>query len=325
MPSLQHQILRYTKDQLLNGATIALRDCMGYKHEETVLILTDTIYKPMGDIFRNAAIGLGLREGKDLCYKVMTPTYQSGREPADEGIARLMKRFNIILIPTYYSLSHTKTRTEATEVGARIASMPNISPFSLAEGGMTADYSEVLRLTEKMYEAVVSAKEIRVTNPTGTDITMSFGQLKWQKDTGIFHDPHDFGNSPGGEADGCPNEGSANGRICPDHWAKPGTILEVKDGCVIKVEGAAEDFVKVLNSNPKNTKIAELGIGTNPRARDLESLEGEKIFGTVHIAFGNNKFYGGTNDPDYHKDVIMDKPTLIVDKKKVIIDGNWQI
>ncbi len=325
MLSLQQQINRYTKDQLLNGATIALRDCMGYKPGETVLILTDTAYELMGNVFRDAAIGLGLRKGKDLCYKVMTSTYQGGREPADEGISRLMKRFDIILIPTRYSLSHTKARTEAMEAGARIASMPNISPFSLTEGGMRADYNEVLRLTEKMYEAVVSAKEIRVTNPTGTDITMSFGQLKWHKDTGIFHDPHDFGNLPAGEADGGPNEGSANGRICPDRWAKPGTILEVKDGCVINVEGAAEDFVKILNSNPKNSMIAELGIGTNSCARDLESLEGEKIFGTVHIAVGNNTFYGGTNYTDYHKDVIMDKPTLVVDGKEVIIDGKWQI
>jgi len=74
------------------------------------------------------------------------------------------------------------------------------------------------------------------------------------------------------------------------------------------------------NENARN--VAELGIGTNEKVL-LENnlLEMEKVLGTVHIAFGDNKSMGGVVESSIHVDGVILKPTLIVDGKKIMEDG----
>lgn len=47
-------------------------------------------------------------------------------------------------------------------------------------------------------------------------------------------------------------------------------------------------------------------------------LEDEKVYGTVHIAFGTNTSFGGTNKAECHMDGIILRPTLYLDDTKVI-------
>ena len=73
-----------------------------------------------------------------------------------------------------------------------------------------------------------------------------------------------------------------------------------------------------------NGIVAELGIGTNEKALLCgNTLEDEKVYGTVHIAFGTNTSFGGKNKADCHMDGIILKPTLYLDGKKIIADGEF--
>ena len=47
----------------------------------------------------------------------------------------------------------------------------------------------------------------------------------------------------------------------------------------------------------------------------------EKVYGTVHIAFGTNTSFGGTNKAECHMDGIILEPTLYLDEVKVIENG----
>lgn len=72
--------------------------------------------------------------------------------------------------------------------------------------------------------------------------------------------------------------------------------------------------------------MGELGIGTNTAARLTGLiLEDEKVYGTVHIAFGTNTSFGGTNKADVHMDGVILKPTLYLDEKLVIDKGVFLI
>ena len=67
----------------------------------------------------------------------------------------------------------------------------------------------------------------------------------------------------------------------------------------------------LARSNPAVANLAELGIGTNEAAKDTANiLEGEKILGTCHIAFGDNKGFGGTVSAPFHRDYIVPSPKL---------------
>ena len=80
----------------------------------------------------------------------------------------------------------------------------------------------------------------------------------------------------------------------------------------------------MLFAKPENATVVELGIGTNERAR-LSGiiLEDEKLYGTVHLAFGTNASFGGVTHADCHYDGIILKPTLYLDDKLVIKDGEF--
>jgi leucyl aminopeptidase (aminopeptidase T) len=68
--------------------------------------------------------------------------------------------------------------------------------------------------------------------------------------------------------------------------------------------------------------LAEIGIGTHPTARLTGAiLEDEKILGTVHLAFGNNVGFGGSNDVAIHVDGLILKPTLVTDAGDAIIEA----
>jgi leucyl aminopeptidase (aminopeptidase T) len=55
----------------------------------------------------------------------------------------------------------------------------------------------------------------------------------------------------------------------------------------------------------QGTNLAELGVGTNERARLTGNiLEDEKILGTVHVAFGASAGIGGTVSVPIHLDVV---------------------
>ena len=76
----------------------------------------------------------------------------------------------------------------------------------------------------------------------------------------------------------------------------------------------------------KPHKIAELGIGTNKGASLTGSvLEDEKVFGTIHIALGDNANFGGKVEAPCHLDGILKSPDLYLDGEQVMKKGKWLI
>ena len=95
-------------------------------------------------------------------------------------------------------------------------------------------------------------------------------------------------------------------------------------------EPFVQEFRASLDDAPGNRNLAELGIGTNDRATKPDNvLESEKIFGTIHLAFGDNSSFGGTVSTPFHQDFVFFQPTLYVLRdgitKTIINSGNLQI
>ena len=70
--------------------------------------------------------------------------------------------------------------------------------------------------------------------------------------------------------------------------------------------------------------VAELGVGTNDGAIITgQILEDEKVFGTIHIAFGNNITMGGTCSVGIHVDCVVREPDMWFDNEKVMEQGKF--
>jgi leucyl aminopeptidase (aminopeptidase T) len=254
----------------------------------------------------------------------------NGEEPP-KNVAELMKKFDVVLCPTTKSLTHTDARREASALGVRIATFPGITEDVLVRG-LNADYKKIASLTLKLKKIMEKTKIVRVTAPNGTDISMDISNQKIIPSKGLFHKKGESGNLPTGEAFCAPIEGSAEGVFVVDgSMAGIGVLenstitIEVKKGMAVKISGGkeAKKLEAMLDKVGKKARnIAELGIGTNDKAK-LSGLilEDEKVKGTVHIALGNNITMGGSVNVPIHLDGVIKKPTLYFDGKEVMKNG----
>jgi len=314
---------------LSKAARNALKHCFNLQSQETVLVITDEPLRKIGYCFFEEA----KRISKNTTLIEIIPRERNGDEPPAQ-IARMMKEFQVLIIPTSKSMSHTQARREASTAGARCATLPGIT-FDTMKRTLNANYEKIARRSKKVAERLQGARAARVTSPAGTDITMSIEGRKCEPDTGLIHNSGDFSNLPAGEAYLAPLEGTAQGTLVIDgsmaaigKLKKP-IIMKVNSGFVQEIRGGAEaKKLKALldSAGELAYNIAELGIGTNDKARLVGSvLEDEKVMGTVHMALGDNMSMGGKISVRSHLDGIILKPTLIIDGVTLMKDGILKI
>ena len=71
---------------------------------------------------------------------------------------------------------------------------------------------------------------------------------------------------------------------------------------------------------------AEFALGTNPNCLLVpKSREVKKKLGTCHVAVGDNLSLGGNVDASLHLDMIMLRPTVWVDEKPILVDGELKL
>lgn len=316
--------------KLDSASVIAIRDCMGAKKDEKILVITDEIKREIGISLHENAVRLG--------YFSLLVEMKSGKingeEPSDV-VAELMQKFDVVLCPTAKSLTHTNARRAASAKGTRIATFPGITKEVMIRG-MNADYKAISKRTIKLAGILETGKEIRVTAPAGTDITFKIAGRKAYASKGLFHAKGESGNLPTGEAFLAPVEGTANGVFVVDgSMAGLGLLknanirIEVQNGYATKISGGtlAKKLKVMLDKVGKDARnIAEFGIGTNDSAKlSGVLLEDEKVMGTIHIALGNNLSMGGSVNVPIHLDGVVKKPTVWMDGKMLMKDGKLLI
>jgi leucyl aminopeptidase (aminopeptidase T) len=312
--------------KLDSASAIAIRDCMGAKKNEKILVITDEIKREIGlSLHKNA-----IRLGYESLLVEMKSGKINGEEPSDV-VAELMQKYDIVFCPTAKSLTHTDARRSASAKGVRIATFPGITKEVMIRG-MNADYKSISKRTVKFTQILETGKIIRVTAPAGTDISFSIAGRKAYASKGLFHAPGESGNLPTGEAFLAPVEGSSNGVFVVDgSMAGLGLIknanikIEVEKGFATKITGGtlANKLKVMLDKVGKDARnIAEFGIGTNDSAKlSGVLLEDEKVMGTIHIALGNNVSMGGSVNVPIHLDGVVKKPTVWMDSKLIMKDG----
>jgi leucyl aminopeptidase (aminopeptidase T) len=305
------------RDGNLNKACrAALERCVAVKPGETVLIVTDTPLTSIGQSFFEAALEIGSE-----AILIEIPELKMNGEEPPGAVAELMKKMNVIVAPTSRSLTHTAARLAATRAGARIITLPDVTSDILMRS-VEVDYVALKGVTDRLADALTRAKTARVTCPQGTDLTMSLKGRKGYSDNGVVHQPGAFSNFPAGEAFVAPLEGTATGTVVFNGpFASLGALvstvrLEVEDGQVTRARGTHAQALmrKMEPAGRPGRNVAELGIGTNPRAIvSGKTVEDEKVLGTAHVAIGNNKNFGGKSDAPYHWDGIITNATLWLD------------
>ncbi|MBE3097350.1 MAG: aminopeptidase [Planctomycetes bacterium] len=311
--------------ELYSASLVAVRDCMGTQAGEQVLVVTDAPLRAIGYALRQAAQDLGA----EVFLVEMLPRKSNGEEPP-RAVAELMTMVDVVLCPTSKSLTHTDARRAASARGVRVATLPGVTEQVMVRC-MNADYERIARRTFKLCALLEKTSTVRVTAPAGTDITMPIKGRTAHASSGLFREKGLWGNLPTGEAYLAPLEGLSHGVVVVDgSMAGVGLISEpiriaVQDGYASAITGGPEAarLRGLLEPHGKDAyTVAEFGIGTNDKAILTGIiLEDEKVMGTIHIAFGDNKSMGGSVRVASHLDGLVTHATVWLDDAKIMENG----
>ncbi len=315
---------------LQESVRTVVRTCARVQPGELVCIAADTQTMPIA-----MAIVEAVKEvGAEPVVVTMLPRRAHGNDPP-RVVAAAMKAADVVIQPVTYAMTHTDATRDALRAGARVLVLRGVTEDIMTHGAMLADYDRVDRVTREVQRLMTEAKTVRVTTPSGTDLTMSVAGRAAVALTGRVGGPGTFAAMPDGEAAISPVEGTAEGTLVVDHTMDSIGLIDkpirmtVRVGKVTEITGGASAEklrTLVAGADANATNIAEFAIGTNDRARLIGSMtEDKKYRGSVHVAIGDNHVIGGTVVSELHLDGLLLRPTVDLDGRRVVEDGRLLI
>ncbi len=306
-----------------------LKNCMALKKTERLLIVYDKHKEDIADSIIDEAkkITENIRKIQTKIAKV------NGEEPSNK-VAKEMQKCDVLLLITTKSLSHTESRRKASKKGVRAASLPGVT-VEMLNRAQTADYLKIKKINDRIYKKIKNKKILRIKTDKGTDLLVYIQTPVI--DSGLYIKKGSFGNLPAGEVLFAPVEHKTKGIVVIDKTMagigklKSPIKLKIENGYVKEITGKKEavKLDKLLGEFKTKAvyNIAECAFGTNYKAKISGiTLEDEKVFGTVHIALGDNtSFPGGKTRAPVHLDGVISKPTVYVDGKKIMNKGKLSI
>jgi leucyl aminopeptidase (aminopeptidase T) len=250
-----------------------------------------------------------------------------GTEPPPT-IAAALAACDVFIAPTSRSLSHTQARKRASEAGARGATLPGVTEDMLARV-MAVDFETMASRSKAVADLLDDAGSARITCPLGTEFTLELTGRSGIADDGNLTAAGAFGNLPAGEGFIAPLSGTGTiiaSSLAPLGLSDVPARLTVEAGSLVAaVGGLGPAYLKRLQAHGElGCNLAELGIGTNDRARLTGNvLEDEKILGTVHVAFGGSAGFGGTVSVPIHLDVVILNASLDIGGAVVLDAGEF--
>ena len=202
---------------------------------------------------------------------------------------------------------------------------------AFTSGGALADYEALHDEGRRLESFWIQKTHIHITSPAGTDIEAPIAGERVFVECGFALEAGDEAAFSDGEVSQMPQVNTAEGVIVVDgpiaHIGLPASpiTLEVEKGRVVSVSGdcpQADELRRIIEMVENADNIAEFGIGLNPACRRNGDFEEEKkARGNVHIAIGDNVFYGGEIRSPVHMDMVIYKPTVVMDSQKVVDRG----
>ena len=309
------------------GAAVLVETCAGIQGDETVLIVTDELRKPIAQAVERAASALGAK----VSLVMRTASKLDNREPEDT-VADRMQEADVIFLVVTHALSHTRATRSALEGGAKVVSMSAFTERQMKEGGLFADFPARKPVCDSLATKLSQAAHVRVANPAGTTLEFSIEGRNGNSHCCLLHKPG-FTAVPNIEANISPVEGTSRGLLVVDGsipYYGIGVIREpivcrIRDGFVIEIEGGEQAaFLNSLLARQRNRyvyNIAQFAIGLNPECRRFtgEMLNDEGVNGTIHIGIGTSANLGGTVQAKTHFDAIIQSPTVWLDGDRLEI------
>ncbi len=320
---------------IMNGARKVVRTLARVASEEQVLVAADTDTAAVAEALAAAALEIT----PDVVTTFMTPRQVDGDEPPAIVAAALLAA-NVALVPVSYSISHSTAVRKALQHGTRVLSLPAVTPDQLVRGGAEADFEAQAPVVRRVADALSAASTAHLTTPAGTDCTFDLRGRTGNAHDCILDRPGKFSAFPNIEANISPVDGTAEGILVFDGSIpnlrlggplRDPVVCTIAKGSIAKVEGGHEaGMIRQVWASMGDAavyNIAQLAIGLNPAILILTGVwaQDHGAFGTVHIGIGTSANLGGTTKAAAHFDGMMNTPTLKLDGRVLLEDGQLRL
>jgi aminopeptidase len=327
--------------ELSPGAHNAVYTCLQIQPSEKVTLITDNESREIAASIAGELQKLGAPFKafvlEDLAPRPLT---ELPREIAED-----METSDVSIFAVKVQRNELKSRMQMTDIvnrrKMRHAHMVNINKQIMLEG-MRADYNKVDAISRKAMEIVANAREVRCTNPAGSDFTAKLNpNYHWIKTSGIISRDK-WGNLPGGEIFTAPGEvngvcvvdGVVGDYLCEKYQdlARQPLTIEMKNNRITKVSSdnkeLEQEFWAYTHTDENSDMVGEFAIGTNIELSHVigQILQDEKFPG-IHIAFGNpyGEHTGANWYSSTHIDVVGTKFDIWVDGRQIMEKGRFLI
>ncbi|HEU4680493.1 MAG TPA: aminopeptidase [Gemmatimonadales bacterium] len=274
---------------------------------------------------------IGTESGEGRTLQGVAPERVAARGKAGAPVGEVMRKRGVRTVFLGNGLYPSAERAEQF----------GISRDDLAEmmySGVDADYAAIQAAGERVREALAAGKEIRITNPNGTDlrvriegrpITVNDGRISPEDRTAT-----PAGRSvwlPAGDVILIPIPGTASGTIVSNQEFFRGERvtelrLDFQSGKVTSM--SAKSGLEPLKAaydaaGPGKDQLSVVNIGINP---GVKVPEGNPIHvwskaGTITLGIGNNTWASGDNQANFGISPSSPGSSLSIDGKVLIQDG----
>jgi aminopeptidase len=274
---------------------------------------------------------IGTESGEGRTLKGIEPKRIAARVKAGAPIDELMRKRGVRTVFLGNGLYPSAERAEQFDV-----SRDELA--DLMYGGIDADYATLQTTGEQVRKVLAGGKELRITNPNGTDFKVGISGRPIIVSDGIIsaEDRKKGGAAtsvwlPAGEVFLTPVPGTANGTVVSDEdyvqgERVEGLRLEFKDGKLTSMSAKSgleplQAFYAAAGPGKDLVGVVDIGINSAVKAPQESALRVWSQAGTVSVVVGNNTWAGGDNQVNFFLVGSSPKSTVTVDGKPLVQEG----
>ncbi|MDZ7290056.1 MAG: hypothetical protein ONB44_13580 [candidate division KSB1 bacterium] len=305
-------------------AKLVLLDCLELQPKQSILLVHEVKQTHAALAFHSVAAKAHLE-----IFALALPDGSKGQPQLSSFSKNLIQaaEFAVILLskPEAQSLNWLRQQNRT-----RIVVFSQIDDEAVLSS-LEVDQPRVRERSRKLADILTIGRTLQLTtaNPTTAGLKMSIAQNRGIAEITPMLPEVNYATLPLGRAYLTPVVSSVEGEVILDglsgsRSASSSSIyLKVVDGRITLIKGGktADELRRQLRQPGANARmVVEIGFGLNDKARlGNSAFEDEKVLGTAHLGFG--RMIGGSKIPEIFARGILQAPSVTIDGKKIIEQG----
>jgi leucyl aminopeptidase (aminopeptidase T) len=278
-----------------------------------------------------ANVNIATESGEGRTIKGVSAERVAARGKAFAPVLSLAAKRNVRLVSLGNGLYPTEERAEQFGVSRDELSR-------LMYGGVDADYQQLQTTGEQMRKVLAAGKELRITNPSGTDLRVRIaGRQVVVNDGVISPEERKQGGPalsvwlPAGEVYLRPEPGTANGVIVADQLYYQGDRiealrLEIKGGKMTAMTAKSgldplREYYALATPGKDAFTVVDIGINPGIKLPEGGAVNVWSRAGAVTVVVGSDVWAGGSNSSNFSIAPEIRNATVEVDGSALVKDG----